>query len=196
MGAEEKARVPPPPPPPPPPPLHAEMGGWVLVVVLVGVWVCRRTAKWTVMRRISEGSQGRRLVFFHRRFCSRTKHCTHTRSSSCLHIQHLAPIFPSNLLFFHCLPCQCFPPLPFPLSPSPFLCFLLHPPLPLLLTLSTFISLVVSHIPFSRFSLSPSSLPSSPFSPHLWPSSEPPVAQTDTKGKETSPVTPCYRTLI
>lgn len=119
---------------------------------------------------------------------------THTHAHTpltsliCLHVHpHDLPSILSDSL--RCLPRPFFPPLPFPFIPSPVPPFLLFPPCLCLLTLSTFISLVVSYIPLSFFSLHPSSLPISSAPPLRSPSAalvRGRLAQTGTKGKETS----------
>lgn len=161
MGAEEKGRVPPPPPP------HHQVG-WAEVV---GVWVCSRTAKWTVMRHMSEGRE-KEGWYFSREACSSTKHCSHIRSSHFyLHVQHIGPthyIYIKPLIFFtRFLPCLRFSPLPFPLTPSLLPFPLSFPSLP----------------PTFPLSLSPP--PASPSVPICGPRQSRP-AQTIPKGKVTS----------
>ena len=119
--------------------------GWVVVV---GVWRCSRTAKWTVMRQICEGSE-KEGWYFSREACSLTKHCYRTHSS---HLSCLSPrpaswsyllSFHSTSYFFHRLPCLCLARLPFTLIPSLFLPFFLPaspPPLSFPLLSLTFSS--------------------------------------------------------
>lgn len=136
----------------------------------------------------------KRAVFFSSCACACVlEHCYHTHtliSPVCLDVQPLGPPYYLSikpLIFFHYRPWLCYS--PFPSLPCPSLSTFSY--LPRLLTLSTFISLVVSYIPLSSSPLvlphfeALSLLPTSPSVPICGPRQSC-LAQTGTKGKETS----------